>query len=339
MLHRRFAHLSLAAAAIVLLAAGGIVGYMLATASDEFDVPAAIDPAARDISADFAKLWPEGGPDERGVNRAFAGIAPRLRDTRIVIVPAYLSEGLQLTNRIGLTDYFASQIDVLREEGFDIAIAPVDTEARVTDNAAVLARLVAASERPVCLVSHSKGGLDVLEFLRMADDTEREKVACWLALQAPFYGSPIADFAAGSKPVRAIADPLAELLGGSGGSLDDLTVARRTRYMAEHAAAIRDIAATLPVLALATRIDTPTLDLPTIYMRPAYDWMMTHDMPNDGLVPVTSAVLPGARYLVLPGIDHVDTVADNPVLDTAEKRLLLFKALLALTVRFETPAA
>ena len=211
-------------------------------------------------------------------------------------------------------------------------IASVDTEARVADNAAILNQLVAGGERPVCFVSHSKGGLDVLEFLRTADAGARARVACWLALQAPFHGSPIADLAAASKPLRAITDPLSELLGGSGDSLDDLTVVRRSRYMAEHAPTIRDIVTSIPFLAVATRIDTPSFHLPTLYLRPAFDWQAVRGIANDGLVPVASAIPPGARYVVIADLDHDDTVADNPMLDTANERILLVEALLALTL-------
>lgn len=67
-------------------------------------------------------------------------------------------------------------------------------------------------------------------------------------------------------------------------------------------------------------------------MRPGYDWMQARGIANDGLVPVPSAVLQGTRYVVLTGLDHADTVADNPVLDDAVERLLLLKALLALAL-------
>lgn len=318
----------------------GIAGYTLyaiATAADEPRFEHHIDATARDVTADFARFSTAASfdplqLDAPAIEAAFAGVADRLRGTRIVIVPSYLSDGLLLTNRLGLTDYFASQIESLRAAGFDAALAPVDSEASVAANAATLATLVAADPRPVCFVSHSKGGLDVLQFLVDADAATRARVACWIALQAPFYGSPIADLTGGSKALRSIADPLAEWLGGSGQSLTDLTIATRGPWMAGHDATIRALVASIPILNVATRVDMPGFDMPTIYMRPAYDWMADRGLPNDGLVPDSSAVLPGARYVMLSGLDHTDTVANNRVLDTAADRLLFLEALFAITL-------
>lgn len=289
-------------------------------------------PETRDVSSRFAAFGQPGALDRDAIEAAFASVANDLRGARIVVVPGHLTDGLQLTNRAGITDYLASQIAALRAEGFSVALAPVDTEARVTANAAVLARLVGDDDRPVCFVSHSKGGVDVLQFLVNADAQTRAGIACWLALQAPFHGSPIADLAAGSMPLRAVADPLAGWLGGDPGSLDDLTVGVRAPWMADRDGTIRAIVAAIPTLAVATRVDTADLDTPNFYMRPAWQWMTARDQPNDGLVPVASAVLPGARHLVLNGLDHTDTVANNAVLDRAADRLLFLKALLALTL-------
>lgn len=327
----RFRRLVLLFAAL-FLGLGGFAIYAVATAPQEPAVSRHIDATARDISPAFAPFGNAEGLDAPAIDAAFAGVAARLDGTRLVIVPSYLADGLLLTNRLGLTDYFASQIAALRAAGFDVALALVDTEASVAVNATMLARLVAADDRPVCFISHSKGGLDVLQFLIDADAATRARVACWVALQAPFHGSPIADLAGGSKALRSLTDPLAEWLGGSGQSLTDLTIAVRAPWMADHDGSVRALVAQTPLLCVATRIDTPSLTLPTIYMRPAFDWMQARNIPNDGLVPVPSAVLPGARYVVLAGLDHADTVADNPVIDDAGDRLLLLKALLALAL-------
>jgi hypothetical protein len=316
----------------LFLAAAGIAVYAVATAPGDTAPMRDIDPGARDATPALAAFLTPDGPDRSRIDAAFARIADRLRETRIVIVPSWLADGLQITNRLGVTDYFDSQIAGLRQQGLAVELAPVDTEASVADNAAVLARLVAADDRPVCFISHSKGGLDVLAFLLEADAKTRARIACWVALQAPFHGSPIADLAAGSKPLRALADPLAEWLGGSRRALDDLTIATRRSYMADNAAAIRTIVAAVPTLAVATRIDTPNLGLPALYMRPSYDWMAARGEPNDGLVPVAAAVLPGARYVVIPNLDHTDTVADNPQLPEPADRLALLKALLMLAL-------
>ena len=328
---RRFTVWALLPAAVLVSFVVGFTLYAVATAADDPNFAHEIDPTSRDVSDRFAPLRSPDGLDEARIAAAFSAVDNTLRDRHIVIVPGYLTDGFLLTNRIGVTDYFGSQITALRADGFSVTRAPIDTEATVAVNAAVLARLVAASDRPVCFVSHSKGGLDVLRFLVDADAATRARIACWVALQAPFYGSPIADLAAGSKPLRSVADPLARQLGGAGDSLDDLTVAARALWMADHDDPIRAVVSTVPTLAVATFVDGAAAT-PNLYMQPAWDWMRARGIANDGLVPVASAVLPGARYAVLSGLDHTDTVANNAVFDRPADRLLFLKAVLALTL-------
>jgi hypothetical protein len=333
--------------AAIIVGVAGYAVYAVATAPAEPRFERRIDATARDVTADFARFAgaaPHGTDpldayrlDAPAIETAFARVAGRLDGVRIVFVPSYLADGLLLTNRLSLTDYFASQLDGLRAAGYDAMLAPVDSEASVADNAAAIAAFVAADPRPVCFVSHSKGGLDMLRFLADADAATRARIVCWIALQAPFHGSPIADLAGGSRALRDLADPLAEWLGGSGQSLTDLTVAVRGPWMAGHDGTVRALVAAIPILCVATHIDTPGLDMPTLYMRPAYDWMVARGLANDGLVPVASAVLPGARYVDLPGLDHGDTVSDNAVLDSAADRLLFLEALFALTLSHQAP--
>lgn len=321
----------LSVAVVLAIGIGAVILYeeFLGSTSAYFDHE--IDDTARDVTSILEQFDGPDGLDRARVEAAFDRTSDRLRGVRIVVVPSYLADGLLATNRIGLTDYFRTQLKRLRAAGLTIELAPVNTEASVAKNAAALTRLVAEDERPICFISHSKGGLDTLEFLLSASLETRERVACWVAFQSPFHGSPIADLAAGSKPLRTVADPLAKLLGGSGQSLIDLTVAVRRPYMMKHDDAVRAILGKVPFLAVVTRIDTPSLTLPTLYMRPAFDWMTAQGIPNDGLVPVASAIMPGARYIVIPGLDHADTVADNPIID-ASQRTLLLKALLAIAL-------
>jgi alpha-beta hydrolase superfamily lysophospholipase len=332
---RRLAFWTLLPIALLAALVGGLTLYTVATAADEAPFQHTIGTSSRDVSPAFAPFRNADGLEPPAIEAAFADVSERLRSYRIVVVPGYLTDGFLLTNRIGITDYFGSQIAALQAEGFDVTRAPVDTEAPVADNAAVLARLVAASDRPVCFVSHSKGGLDVLAFLVAADAATRARIACWVALQSPFHGTPIADMAAGSKPLRAIADPLARELGGAGGSLDDLTVALRAAWMADHDTAVRAVVAGIPTLAVATFVGADDAVTPNLYMQPAWNWMRTRDLPNDGLVPVASAVLPGARYIILSGLDHTDTIANSAVFDRPLDRLLFLKAVLAQTLAEE----
>jgi len=109
--------------------------------------------------------------------------------------------------------------------GFD-TIESVDHNA-----AAILAYLQAAREsrKQIVIVSHSKGGLDTLHALLLPEAKElwRDTVIGWVALQAPFFGSPVADLA--PSQINAL---LLSALGGNGQSLDDLKREQREGRMA-----------------------------------------------------------------------------------------------------------
>ncbi len=86
----------------------------------------------------------------------------------------------------------------------------------------------------------------------------------------------------------------------------------------------------IPTIVLATYLDGSRT--PALHMAPSYRWMDDNGIANDGLVPLNSALLPGARYIVLPGLDHTDPVARKPILGNPVDRVLLWKTLLYLAL-------
>jgi len=151
-----------------------------------------------------------------------------------------------------------------------------------------------------------------------------------VALQAPFGGSPVADLIVAEDWSRGIAEPVLRALGGSGQSIDDLTVAVRAKYMRKHVQYIENIGKSFPIVVLATYLDGTRT--PSLHMAPTYRWMAGNGIANDGLVPLDSALLPGARFVVIPGLDHTDTVARKPVMGNPIDRVLLWKSLLYLAL-------
>ena len=271
-----------------------------------------------------------GKLDAKRVDDAYATVLDELRGYKVVVVPSYLSGLLIEADEIRLTEYIRSQVEALKTDGIDIEIAPVDTEQSVAVNGRRLAAHIAASTRPVCIVSHSKGGLDTLEFLLRAEPEYRRQIACWVALQSPFAGSPVADLIVGAEWTRGITNPLLRALGGSAQSLDDLTVDVRTKYMNKYAQYIESIGKSIPIIVFSTYVDGSRT--PSLHFAPTQRWMKQQGWENDGLVPLDSAILPGARYIVVPGLDHTDTVAKKSILGNPIDRVLLWKTLLYLAL-------
>ncbi len=293
--------------------------------------PEIIAPAgARDVSAEWQQFMQNGKLDAKRVDAAYATVLDELRGYKVVVVPSYLSGLLIDASNLRLADYFRSQIEALKADGIETEIAPVDTEQSVAENGRRLAAFIATSNRPVCIVSHSKGGLDTLEFLLRAEPEVRRQIACWVVLQSPFAGSPVADLIVEEDWTRGITKPVLRALGGSAQSLDDLTVDVRTKYMNKYAQYIESIGKSIPIIVFSTYVDGSRT--PSLHFAPTHRWMKQQGWENDGLVPLDSAILPGARFIVVPGLDHTDTVAKKSILGNPIDRVLLWKSLLYLAL-------
>jgi hypothetical protein len=189
----------------------------------------------------------------------------------------------------------------------DPQVVPLPTAAPVVDNAARLAAVLASDPRPAVVIAHSKGGLDTLAALM--NPVARERCAAFIAIQSPFYGSPIADVLAAASPLRAtVTGSLRLLRAGSGLGLRDLTTAARQAWMRENALQLAMLVEHIPLVCCATAVSEATIGPDRRYLALAR-WMERQGYgPNDGMVPVSSALLPGAHHVILGG-GHRGTVS------------------------------
>jgi len=232
---------------------------------------------------------------------ADARLVARLAGQRVLLCYGLLGELMAGLRPVGV-DYMASQADWLRSLGVATAVLQLPTAAPVGVNAGKIAAALAAEARPVVLVGHSKGGLEALAALLLPGAAGHCRG--FIALQSPFYGSPVADAVCGYKPLHLAAHhALRTLKLGTGRGVKDLTTTVRAAWMQSHAAAIGALAATLPMVSLATRLDPADKASWTegAYV-PLAAWLEHAGAgPNDGLVPVSSTLLPGARHAVSAG--------------------------------------
>jgi pimeloyl-ACP methyl ester carboxylesterase len=118
-----------------------------------------------------------------------------------------------------------------------------DTSASVKHNAAALLEVLRSTKKRIIIVSHSKGSLDTLDALLQAPQLVGTRVVGWVAIQAPFHGSPVADST--FAPVNGL---LLEALGGNGQSVEDLKTKVREPYMQANKARIEALTARIPVI-------------------------------------------------------------------------------------------
>jgi hypothetical protein len=235
-------------------------------------------------------------------------LAAALGGCRPLLCYGLLGEVMARLRPVGL-DYMGAQADWLRRLGLAVQVVALPTAAPVARNAARLADVLAEDPRPALLIAHSKGGLEALAALLSPGAAARCRG--FIAIQSPFFGSPVADAICAQAALHRAAHHTLRALGiGDGEALRDLTTTARTAWMAVHAAAIAALVARVPVVAVASQLG-PSQDLHDHAYQPLSRWMRRRGAgPNDGLVPVESARLPGARQVLLAG-GHRSLVAEG----------------------------
>ena len=258
-------------------------------------------------------------------------LAQMLEGKRVLIAYGLVGELLAAMHRFGV-DYMKSQATWLRRDlGAEVSVVRLATSSAVADNAHRIAEALCQDTRPAVVIAHSKGGLETLTALMNRRAAQR--CAAFIAIQSPFLGSPVADFLVAAAPLHAtVKGSLRLLRAGSGAGLHDLTTAVRQTWMERHRDAIAGLLENIPMVCCATAVSKSTIGPDRRYLALAR-WIERQGFgANDGMVPVSAALLPGARHLVLGG-GHRGTVSKGRGRDPVG----LLRRLLALALLEATP--
>jgi hypothetical protein len=256
------------------------------------------------------------GPERVRLPRLPEAAAGRLSAGRVIFIGGLLKQFAEaissvLTQPIGLSGYFDEQREALEGQGIATTELEIDSEAVIATNAAAVAEAIRASPVPVTLVTHSKGSLDLLAALIAEPDLcAPVRIRAWVSLQAPFYGSPLADLNTREPILRAITGYLLEQgFGGSPDTLLDLRVSSRRAYQRIHAAAIQWVIQAVPTVCYGSYLAEGQ---PSLFRVSWLVCRLAGELRNDGLVGVHSACLPGATSVVEAGVDHAMAVIEVP---------------------------
>ena len=143
-----------------------------------------------------------------------------------------------------------------------------DTQQGVIANgkaiAGVITRLRSQNVKRVVIVTHSKGGLDTLEALTTNENLWKTPVVGWIALQAPFLGSPVAGPAAGSgMSQNAIVTAARQALSSKANlaqALNDLAPDARKSYVDQRSPTIARLTGSIPVRSCYTEYSAANRD-------------------------------------------------------------------------------
>lgn len=278
-----------------------------------------------------------------------------LADYRIVFVPGFYDIAANLGQ--GKTDqaelYFEDEMQWLEDQGICWSKSEGSTLATPQQNAKLVVDEIDnphfskvkalkrffkghwsarhCDEKKAIIVSHSRGGIDVLQAL--LDDPKLSapdsKIAGWISLQAPFHGSRLASEFSNLLTDDVNKESIAELgrfmqnvkqLEKAGEEVEKqapnidllkqtlkvISVEERAPAMVANAAKLKALSATkLPIIAVGTT--QPDLKKVPELLEIPRDYLLKKYGPNDGFLLQGAAKLPGASYVEFEG-DHFSTV-------------------------------
>ena len=230
---------------------------------------------------------------------------------KVILVPGFLSNATTrpisiFGKSVQLGKYFGDQMKTLTELGVEYQLADIESEQTPSFNAVIIAKEIEASDKPVILIGHSKGGLDIMETL-ITRKRLLSKVKGIITIQTPYFGSPIADYILKGGMLEKLVSHLLKSMGGNLDSLVSLDTRTRGTYYQENAAAINEVIDTVPVITLGSWKNGVKYELDTV-LKPLRDEMLKMGLQNDGQVPLSSAILPGTDHVKIEGVDHFVTV-------------------------------
>ncbi|MEC8625129.1 MAG: hypothetical protein VXY34_09945 [Bdellovibrionota bacterium] len=211
----------------------------------------------------------------------------------------------------GFGNPFYHEIKWLQAQGIHTTKARIHTEQSPSFNGNIVAELVEESTKPVILISHSKGGNDTL-FGLLQNPRIYSKIAGWLTLQAPLYGSPLFDCLVGC-PFTDLALGLGiDIVGGSFEGLQEMKTPLLTKLHEERAHDIKTIVQEIPTISLASQFKNPNIFLTGLTPpknKSAFEALNRFILIagggiNDGMTPTKSACLKGSDCVFLKGLDH-----------------------------------
>ena len=270
--------------------------------------PPAVDSSRKSLGLDATAEYYAAFNDAAAVSRT--KLAVELKRYKVLFIPGLFSNVDK--SKLPLVGIFCSSttkpryeehMALLKELGVDHERLALQTESSVEENGARIAQVIKASDKPVILMGSSKAGLDMLAGL-IGDPAAQRKVRGVIMLQAPFFGTPVANALIDEGSDDSFLGKILRSLGGSIDCLVDLTTWRTKKYMADNAGAIALFTGAVPVISVATWVDKAPKGQQDTGMKAMRNFMLRKGLKNDGLVPVDSAILPGSDYVKLSGADH-----------------------------------
>lgn len=268
----------------------------------------------------------------------------QLRNYDIYFIPGIFAESLIREDRRSVVDfsiitkdYFGENIKVLQSKyrlrAFRLSTSSYNVEeTRANINNAIT--LSAQNRRKAILVSHSLGGLALLEEL-VTNSYLQDNIAGIVFLQSPFFGSPLGDVLL--KPPYRLDRVLHSILpyvNISQDTVEYVTPQSRRLFMTENKKEIQNLINKVPLYTFSSSAPAnksffkPLIDIISdgclkgiklgcvteVFYQGPYD-------ESDGLIPVKSSFIPGADFVFIKNVDHGEIILNLPFEDYEKEHL------------------
>lgn len=221
--------------------------------------------------------------------------------------------------------YFNPQMELLAAEGIHHFEMIWSDDLPLAESAAKLREVILRHTPPVILVGHGKGGLDILECLVRYPEL-RPRVQKFVCVQAPIWGTPLADYLTGHPIMNFVTHQVVKVIGGSVKALEEVSEFSRQVYMIIHRQEIQKVLTQVPVVTVGSTFEW-TKKSETWFDRVSkyfYRLILKHAGPNDGLVPAQSTRILGEPHIELDNVTHLGavTLPNHPEMVELTKEVL-----------------
>ena len=259
----------------------------------------------------------------------------QLKDLEIILIPGIASETFDSTDDRSVLDlsfyfenYLAAQerhfeklglhVTRMRSSSYSITEALFEIHEKMVE--------LKKSGRKAIFMTHSMGGLILLEYLIKMHPEATSNVHGIVFMQSPFHGSPIASvYFQNPYLARSVLGPIMRFVHTSEDSINSLTIESRKKWMNKYSQSINGLIKKIPIITVSgLSLNYPSLMLPSINII-AYgcitvwkDKCLSSKLfagpydNSDGMVPFESSRLENADHVKLPGVDHGETVLAMP---------------------------
>lgn len=222
-------------------------------------------------------------------------------------------------------EWFRGYMDPIRDwlssHSIQYSTAVIGSDQSSTSNADQIALQIQSAKKPILIVAHSRGGVDVLEALIRHPHLQL-KVYGVIFIQSPFFGTWLADFFSGRSARSQVLDSwsrfllhskllppkLRKKLYGIWQSTKSLTASHRQAWMRRNALEVEKVVVANPGLTVITRDQSFFKFRLFTFFRMI---MQKKGILSDGVVPERSMQIPGVARVSLQHLDHAAFVFRN----------------------------